>query len=61
MVTSSCLPPSVLGNFNWSFDTNDGVVSLMFQTADEGGHFEYAPYRRDEVNENYGGIQELVE
>ena len=45
----------------WHFDTNDGVVSLMLQTADEGGHFEYAPYIRDEVDENYGGIQELFE
>ena len=45
----------------WHFDTNDGVVSLMLQTPDEGGHFEYAPYIRDEVDENYGGIQELFE
>ena len=45
----------------WIFDTNDGVVSLMLQTADGGGHFEYAPYIRDEVDENYTGIQELFE
>ena len=45
----------------WHFDTNDGVVSLMLQTADEGGHFEYAPYIRDEVDENYGAILELFE
>ena len=45
----------------WHFDTNDGVVSLMLQPADEGGHFEYAPYIRDEGDENYGGIQELFE
>ena len=45
----------------WHFDTNDGVVSLMLQPADEGGHFEYAPYIRDEVDENYEGIQELFE
>ena len=45
----------------WHFDTNDGVVSLMLHKADEGGHFEYAPYIRDEVDENYGAIQELFE
>ena len=45
----------------WHFDTNDGVVSLMLQPADDGGHFEYAPYIRDEVDENYGGIQKLFE
>ena len=36
----------------WHFDTNDGVVSLMLQTADDGGEFEYAPYIRNELDEN---------
>ncbi|HIN44084.1 MAG TPA: 2OG-Fe(II) oxygenase [Gammaproteobacteria bacterium] len=45
----------------WHFDTNDGVVSLMLQTADDGGEFEYAPYIRNELDENYGGINELFE
>ena len=45
----------------WHFDTNDGVVSLMLQVADEGGHFEYAPYIRDEVDENYPGVQDLFD
>ena len=45
----------------WHFDTNDGVVSLMLQAADEGGQFDYAPYIRDEVDENYAGIQKLFE
>ena len=25
----------------WHFDTNDGVISLLLQEADVGGHFEY--------------------
>ena len=45
----------------WHFDTNDGVGSLMLQAADEGGQFDYAPYIRDEVDENYAGIQKLFE
>lgn len=45
----------------WHFDTNDGVVSLMLQTADEGGDFEYAPYIRDEVDENYSEVQKLFQ
>lgn len=37
----------------WHFDTNDGVVSLLLDSADEGGHFQVAPYLRDERNEHY--------
>ena len=37
----------------WHFDTNDGVVSLLLQEPDEGGHFEYAPYIRAEDDEDY--------
>ena len=34
--------------FGWHFDTNDGVVSLLLQEPDGGGHFEYAPHIRAE-------------
>ena len=45
--------------FGWHFDTNDGVVSLLLQQPDEGGHFEYAPYIRDENNESYSQVFRL--
>jgi len=45
--------------FGWHFDTNDGVVSLLLQEPDGGGHFEYAPYIRAENDENYAEIARL--
>lgn len=45
--------------FGWHFDTNDGVVSLLLQQPDEGGHFEYAPYIRAEDAEAYPRIARL--
>ena len=46
---------------SWHFDTNDGVVSLLLQSADEGGHFQYAPYIRSEEDENYAAVQAAFE
>jgi hypothetical protein len=40
----------------WHFDTNDGVVSILLQPADDGGHFEFVPYIRDETDENYDQV-----
>ena len=45
----------------WHFDTNDGVVSLLLEQADEGGHFECAPYIRSEDDENYSGVARLFD
>ena len=45
--------------FGWHFDTNDGVVSLLLQEPDGGGHFEYAPYIRAEDDENYAKVARL--
>lgn len=43
----------------WHFDTNDGVVSILLQAADDGGHFDFAPYLRDESDENYDDVAAL--
>jgi hypothetical protein len=40
----------------WHFDANDGVVSLLLQAPDSGGEFEYAPFVRDEADENYDEV-----
>lgn len=45
----------------WHFDTNDGVISLLLEQADEGGHFECAPYIRAEDDENYPGLARLFD
>ena len=44
------------GQLGWHFDTNDAVISLLLQPADEGGYFEYAPYIRSEEDENYSQV-----
>jgi hypothetical protein len=40
----------------WHFDTNDGVVSLLVDSADEGGEYQVAPYVRSETDENYDDV-----
>lgn len=45
----------------WHFDTNDGVVSILLQAADDGGHFDFAPYLRDESDENYQEVARLFD
>lgn len=47
--------------FGWHYDTNDGVVSFITQNADEGGVFEYAPLIRSEEDENYDGVNRIIE
>ena len=42
--------------FGWHYDTNDGAVSLVLQSAEEGGDFEYAPLIRSERDENYNQV-----
>ncbi|MGB1446820.1 MAG: 2OG-Fe(II) oxygenase [Arenicellales bacterium] len=42
--------------FGWHYDTNDGAVSLVLQSAEEGGDFEYAPLIRNEADENYDRV-----
>jgi hypothetical protein len=40
----------------WHFDTNDVVFSLLLQTPEAGGEFEYAPFIRSETDENYDAV-----
>ncbi|MFP6745792.1 MAG: 2OG-Fe(II) oxygenase [Alphaproteobacteria bacterium] len=56
-VMVSCMDQG--GTLGWHFDTNDGVVSLLLQRPDDGGHFEYAPYIRSEEDENYPAVARL--
>ena len=48
-------------NDGWHYDPNDGVVTLLLQSPDEGGEFEYAPNIRDKTDENYEGVRRLFE
>jgi hypothetical protein len=57
---------TVLGDgdaHGWHYDDNDFVVSLLLQSAERGGAFEYAPDIRGEDDENddenYGAVAAL--
>ena len=43
----------------WHYDPNDGVITLVLQTADNGGEFEYAPNIRNKIDQNYAGVDRL--
>lgn len=47
--------------FPWHFDTNNFTVTLAIQNAAEGGDFEYSPYLRTPTDENYGGVERVLD
>ena len=49
------------GGFPWHFDTNNYTVTLAIQNGEEGGEFEYAPWLRISTDENYEGVQAVLE
>lgn len=56
-------PYSVMADghyFPWHFDGNDFTVSILIQSADEGGLFEYAPNIRSTENENFQAVNAIL-
>jgi hypothetical protein len=49
------------GMHAWHYDQNEFVVSLLLQSAERGGKFEYAPNIRSEEDENYEGVQRMLD
>ncbi len=47
--------------FPWHFDTNNYTVTLAIQNSDEGGDFEYSPYLRTPTDENYEGVERVLD
>jgi alkylated DNA repair dioxygenase AlkB len=45
----------------WHFDRSEFSMTVMYQQADEGGDFEYAPGLRSDDDENYEGVQEVLQ
>ena len=43
----------------WHYDPNDGVITLVLQTPNNGGEFEYAPDVRNQNDQNYAGVDRL--
>lgn len=47
--------------FPWHFDTNNFTITLAIQNAVEGGDFEYSPYLRTPTDENYDGVERVLD
>ncbi len=47
--------------FPWHFDTNNYTVTLAIQNAESGGDFEYSPYLRTSTDENYAGVEAVLD
>ena len=49
------------GGFPWHFDTNNYTVTLAIQNAERGGDFEYSPHLRSTSDENYEGVERVLD
>ncbi|MDH3740327.1 MAG: hypothetical protein OER56_01905 [Hyphomicrobiales bacterium] len=49
------------GGFPWHFDTNNYTVTLAIQNGEAGGEFEYCPNLRTSADENYDGVQGVLD
>jgi hypothetical protein len=47
--------------FPWHFDTNNYTVTLAIQNAESGGDFEYSPNLRTPIDENYPGVEAVLD
>ena len=47
--------------FPWHFDTNNYTVTLAIQNSEQGGDFEYSPYLRTPTDENYEGVERVLD
>ncbi len=47
--------------FPWHFDTNNYTVTLAIQNAESGGEFQYSPHLRTPTDENYAGVQAVLD
>ena len=49
------------GGFPWHFDTNNYTVTLAIQNAESGGDFQYSPHLRTSSEENYPGVERILD
>ncbi len=45
----------------WHFDNSEFSVTLMYQQPEAGGHFEYCPGLRTGHDQNYPGVQKILQ
>src|SRR6516164_3030630 len=44
----------------WHFDNSEFSVTVMYAEAEAGGDFDYRPWLRDEQDENYPAVQQVL-
>jgi hypothetical protein len=44
----------------WHFDRSEFSVTVMYQQAEAGGHFDYHPGLRNARDENYPAVQKIL-
>jgi alkylated DNA repair dioxygenase AlkB len=44
----------------WHFDRGEFAISLLLQSPDEGGHFEYVPQLRTKGDNNYEEVRKVL-
>jgi len=45
----------------WHFDNSEFSVTVMYAEAEAGGHFDYYPWLREDHDENYRGVQQVLQ
>lgn len=58
-LTANILDPGQ--QFAWHFDTNEFAVTVLVDEADDGGLFEYVPMTRTPADENFDGLQRILD
>ena len=49
------------GRQQWHFDSSDFVVSLLLQSPERGGVYEYVPMLRSDDDENYDAVRRILD
>jgi hypothetical protein len=44
----------------WHFDNSEFSVTVMYAESQAGGHFDYRPWLRDEHDENYPAVRQVL-
>lgn len=47
--------------FNWHFDTNEFTITMLLQAAPSGGIFEYVPGLRNQHDECYDEVKQVLD
>ncbi len=58
MIVNVCRPGQ---EFNWHFDTNEFTITMLLQSAESGGHFEYVPNLRRPDSECYRDVKRVLD